>query len=122
MKIWDYWDVAEGSYLLLVTATVSATLIVNIEHTYIGDLEIWVGIEGGREVKIWSRDGSSSDDIRESWNLGTFGFTVEDLSSLDSQRWYLKVRDNAARDEGVILKISIEYNGIIYTFTGDQEI
>ncbi|MFQ6011297.1 MAG: CARDB domain-containing protein, partial [Nitrososphaerales archaeon] len=86
----DYWEIGEGSYILLVTETVSATLIVNIEHTYIGDLEIWVGVEGGKEVKIWSRDGGSSDDLIERWNLGTFGFTLEDLSLLGSQVWYLK--------------------------------
>ena len=122
LEIREYWETKEGNYILLVTEAITATLTVNIEHTYIGDLEIWVGVEGGREVKIWNRDGGSTDDVTKSWNLGTLGFTIDDLPPSEDQVWYLRVRDNASHDEGKILQFTIEYDGKTYSFTGVREI
>ena len=122
LEIREYWETKEGNYILLVTEAITATLTINIEHTYIGDLEIWVGVEGGREVKIWNRDGGSTDDVTKSWNLGTLGFTIDDLPPSEDQMWYLRVRDNASHDEGKILQFTIEYDGKTYSFTGVQEI
>jgi subtilisin-like proprotein convertase family protein len=106
---WDSYDrlLAEGT--VIVQPAVTATLQVGIRHTYIGDLRIWVGVEGGREVLIWNREGGSTQNLFREWNLLQLGFTVNDLPPSESKRWYLRIKDEAGGDEG-----RLEYFRIIY--------
>jgi subtilisin-like proprotein convertase family protein len=119
---WDSYDrlLAEGTVIVQEAAT--ATLQVGIRHTYIGDLKIWVGVEGGREVLIWNREGGGTRDLFREWNLLQLGFTVNDLPPSESKRWYLRIRDEARGDEGRLEYFRIIYQGRTYESQDRPEI
>ncbi len=78
---------------------------VDIIHTYIGDLQIWVKSPDGTEYLIWNRQGGSADNIHQPFNIP---------SGLDGKQikgeWKLHVKDCAGGDTGYIdyWKIEIE--------------
>jgi subtilisin-like proprotein convertase family protein len=119
---WDSYDrlLAEGT--VIVQAAATATLQVGIRHTYIGDLKIWVGVEGGREVLIWNREGGGTHDLFREWDLLQLGFTVNDLPPSESKRWYLRIRDEAGGDEGRLEYFRIIYQGQTYESQDHPEI
>jgi subtilisin-like proprotein convertase family protein len=119
---WDSYDrlLAEGT--VIVQAAATAILQVGIRHTFIGDLKIWVGVEGGREVLIWNREGGSADDIFREWNLLQLGFTTNDLPPSESKRWYLKISDEVDWDEGRLEYFRIVYQGQTYESQDHPEI
>jgi subtilisin-like proprotein convertase family protein len=92
----------------------TAKLQLGIAHTYIGDLRIWVGVEGGREVLIWDRAGGSADNIYREWDLLALGFTASDLPPSSSRRWYVRIMDEARGDEGRLEYFRIVYQGQTY--------
>lgn len=100
----------------------AAKVQIGIIHTYVGDLRIWLGVQGGREVLIWNREGGSSDNIFREWDLFSLGFTENDLPPSSSKRWYLKVRDEASGDEGRIEYFRIVYQGQTYESQDRPEI
>jgi hypothetical protein len=108
--------------LTITPETAISILQIGIRHTYIGDLRIWVGIEGGKEVLIWNRQGGDSDNIFREWDLFELGFTVNDLPPTENKRWYLKVRDEAAGDEGRVEYFRIIYQGQTYESQDHPEI
>jgi archaellum component FlaG (FlaF/FlaG flagellin family) len=121
-KIFDYrWGDRPGPRFT-VQAAATATLQVGIRHTYIGDLKIWVGVEGGREVLIWNREGGGTRDLFKEWNLLQLGFTVNDLPPSESKRWYLRIRDEAGGDEGRLEYFRIIYQGRTYESQDRPEI
>ncbi|MCD6497818.1 MAG: proprotein convertase P-domain-containing protein [Deltaproteobacteria bacterium] len=83
----------------MTIADLSVTL--NITHTWVGDLEVVLSHDG-RSHKLWAREGSSDDNILESFDL-------EDFDGQDaSGDWTLHVVDHARRDVGTINSWSIE--------------
>jgi hypothetical protein len=119
---WDSYDrlLAEGT--VIVQAAATAILQVGIRHTFIGDLKIWVGVEGGREVLIWNREGGNARNIFREWNLLQLGFTTNDLPPSESKRWYLKISDEVDWDEGRLEYFRIVYQGQTYESQDHPEI
>lgn len=82
----------------------SLGVTVEIEHTYVGDLEVALEHDG-RRVVLRNREGGSADDLVET-------FTVSDFAGASSRGdWVLHVVDHAAQDVGAIEKVAITFVG-----------
>jgi hypothetical protein len=110
------WVLTDDKYfdIQVQQTSSSAKLQLGITHTYIGDLRIWVGVEGGREVLIWDRTGGSTANLYREWDLLALGFTTSDLPPSSSKRWYVRIRDEASGDEGRLEYFRIVYQGQTY--------
>jgi hypothetical protein len=100
-------DTAGATSVITVPSTAgnvrSATIAVEIDHSYVGDLRVVVS-HGGREVVLHDNSGGSADDLSLRVPTDTFaGVTA-------SGAWTLTVVDNAAADTGSITRWSIELN------------
>ena len=68
---------------------------VDIEHTYIGDLELTL-TKGDRSVILVSREGAGADNLQRT-------FDVADFDGVDAAGiWTLHISDNARVDEGTL--------------------
>lgn len=86
------------AYIDNVACTENMYLPIQIEHTYIGDLEIWIGWKYDQssdytEAKVWDHEGGSGDALNLIVKLTNF----EDIHD-----WRLRVVDSSAGDEGRI--------------------
>ena len=82
----------------------AGTVIVELEvtHSFVGDLEIALE-HGGRTVAVWSQQGGSDHDIRQS-------FALEDFAGAAARGpWTLRVRDTAAQDSGTLGKWALSF-------------
>jgi hypothetical protein len=71
----------------------SIEVFVDIEHTYIGDLVVWLE-KGDRQFILSNRVGGSQDDLVKTFALGNLqGITL-------AGRWTLHVEDRAELDTG----------------------
>lgn len=78
-------------------ALASATLDLNIAHTWRGDLKVTLVAPSGKEVVVHDRKGSSTDDVTGSFDLS------EALKGESAKgTWTLKVEDKARRDVGTL--------------------
>ena len=68
-------------------------LAVDIEHTYLSDLEITLK-KGQISKVIHNREGGSEDDLNRTYKIDEFNG-----AALDG-RWYLHIRDLAHLDTG----------------------
>ena len=71
-----------------------------ITHTYIGDLEIWLGYKEDSsptytEIKVWDRQGGSTDNLALMFNLQ--GFETTNIHD-----WRLRIKDSAGGDQGYL--------------------
>ncbi len=92
---------------------------VKIEDSRIGDLDVWVGMFGGREVLIKGHDpsnGSTSATITQ--DMTELGFDT----SGTRLPIYLKVRDIAKNNEGKITHVSVSQNGYLYESSDEAPI
>ncbi|PAJ72524.1 hypothetical protein CJF42_20750 [Pseudoalteromonas sp. NBT06-2] len=80
----------------------AVTVNVEIDHTYIGDLEINLITPDGLKHLLRSRSGGSSNDIYESYSVN-FG------SSESAGTWTLEVTDHVSRDGGKINSWSVQF-------------
>jgi hypothetical protein len=69
-----------------------------ITHTYIGDLEIWIGWKDDSsstytEYKVWDRQGGSTDNL---------GFSIIAEGAQNIHDWRFRVVDSAGGDEGYV--------------------
>ncbi len=101
VPIYDY----QTSYAYIDDVACSDTMVlpIRIDHTYIGDLEIWIGWKDDpsptyTEAKIWDREGGSADNL--AINVWANGFQ-------NTHDWRLRVYDATAGDEGEITECSI---------------
>lgn len=83
---------------------------INTEHTYIGDLEVWIGRWDPSssmylEQKIWDHEGGSGDNLQLSVNAKGFQ---------NVHNWRLRVVDSSAGDEGAITEFYDLIGGIIF--------
>lgn len=84
------------------------TIQVKIQHSHIGDLDVSLGIFGGKEVLIKSHDANDdSTNLAITKDLLELGITDSEPKSLI----YLKVRDNVNGNEGAISYVSLSFNG-----------
>jgi hypothetical protein len=115
-------DESDGTFEI-VGGPITATLQVGITHTCIGDLRIWVGVEGGREVLIKNfMEGGCTRNLFREWDLLQLGFTTNDLPPSESRRWYLRISDEALFDEGRLEYFRIIYQGQTYESQDHPEI
>jgi len=83
-------------------ASGTVSVVVNITHTYIGDLIVDVIHPDGTVYNVHNRSGGSSDDINQTYSVS--------VGSKDSAgTWNLRVRDRARRDIGTIDSWSITF-------------
>jgi hypothetical protein len=86
------------AYINDTACSESIMLPINIEHSHIDDLEVWIGwwdpsSSTYLERKIWDRQGGSANNL---WLL------VHAEGFQDMHNWRLRVVDSAAGDEGAI--------------------
>ncbi len=74
----------------------SLSVKVDITHTYVGDLTLYLIGPDGTTVTLRQNTGGSADDIHETYNVSAFN----GKSAVGT--WKLKVVDNAAQDTGSI--------------------
>lgn len=85
---------------------------INIEHTYRGDLSIYLQPPGQNEITLLNRTGGGADNF-----IRTFRSTDEPelfqnlINSSPLGDWTLRITDNARRDDGILNKwgIAITY-------------
>lgn len=103
VPIYDYQT--SYAYIDNVACSESMLLPIRIDHTYIGDLEIWIGWKDDpsstyTEQKIWDREGGSADHL-------AINVWVRNPDNVHIHDWRLRVYDAAAGDEGEITEFSI---------------
>ena len=86
------------AYINNTACSESMVFQINTEHTYIGDLEVWIGWWDPSssmylEQKIWDHEGGSGDNLQLSVNAEGFQ---------NVHNWRLRVVDSSAGDEGAI--------------------
>ena len=74
----------------------SLSVKVDITHTYVGDLTLYLIGPDGTTVTLRQNTGGAADDIHETYNVSAFN----GKSAVGT--WKLKVVDNAAQDTGSI--------------------
>lgn len=115
----------------LAVAGVSGTILdidvrVNLTHTWISDLQVWLVSPSGQEVQLFNRHGGSGDNLVNTIfddaattliSAGTAPFTgrfrpVQSLSAFNGQgangNWILRIRDNATDDTGTLTNWSLD--------------
>lgn len=88
-----------------------AKLLVNIEHSYIGDLVVKLRCPDGEEVSLHNREGGSKNNLETTYDLSK----MESLKGKNTQGiWTLMVQDKAPRDSGILKhwKLSFHFQQI----------
>ena len=82
---------------------------IDIEHSYIGDLEVRLVSPSGKSIHLHKRSGGRTQNIK-----GTYPDTLkpsDSLSNLEGEplggKWQLKVADRASRDTGRVKSVGI---------------
>lgn len=91
---------------------------VEIRHTFIGDLVVYIYVGEPRSlcrISISNRQGGTTDDIRRDIDLSP---CASYLPPSSSNPWFLYVEDKAAVDEGQIEVFRITTGGQTYTANG----
>lgn len=86
------------AYIDNVPCSDSMAFPISIDHTYIGDLEVWIGFwdqdsSSYIDYKIWDHQGGGADNLR---------LVVHAQGFQNVHNWRLKVTDSAGGDEGAI--------------------
>ena len=86
----------------------SVKVVVDITHTYTGDLQVRLEAPSGAAATLHDREGRSRDDLRRTYSADT----TDAMATLAGQSiqgpWTLHVRDLARRDTGRLNEWSIE--------------
>ena len=98
------------------TQTSNMTAQVVINHTYIGDLVVTLGVGDPNSptwsTVIWNRQGGSGQNINTTVDISN---AAASLPPSQQNRWFLKAQDEAAEDVGTIENFTITVNGTTYT-------
>lgn len=86
------------AYIDNVACSESMLFPISIDHTYIGDLEVWIGFwdqdsSSYIDYKVWDRQGGGADNLR---------LVVHAQGFQNVHNWRLRVTDSAGGDEGAI--------------------
>lgn len=84
----------------------SATVEVDIPHTWQGDLQVTLVAPSGKEVVLHNRSGGSTDDVK-----GTFDVSEALKGENAKGTWTLRVKDEARLDEGVLKSWALNLKG-----------
>ena len=77
-------------------------LRVEIEHSYSGDLQIFL-VHGGSELLVYDQEGGSRPDVKATWRIEAFeGFDK-------AGDWSLYIRDRARQDEGTLQAWGLDF-------------
>jgi subtilisin-like proprotein convertase family protein len=76
------------------------TVSVDIEHTFIGDLQVDLVAPSGASARLHDNDGGSQDDIVRSYDLTSTPALTPLIGQPIKGDWRLRVRDIAAVDVG----------------------
>jgi subtilisin-like proprotein convertase family protein len=91
----------------------SVGVIVDINHTYQGDLEVALIGPDGTTVLLHNRTGSSADNIKTTYSITTR--SAQSLGAFNgkstSGAWRLRVRDLAGADVGTLNSWKLTFNG-----------
>ncbi|MGH3736223.1 MAG: M14 family zinc carboxypeptidase [Micromonosporaceae bacterium] len=85
-------------------ASATATVDVNIQHTYIGDLTVSLVAPDGTAYTLHNRAGGSADNIVKT-------YTVDLSSETANGTWNLRVQDAASQDTGKIDTWTLKLGG-----------
>ena len=84
--------------------------MINLTHTYRGDLKIELTSPSGTEVILHDRSGSGNDNV-----IGTYPDTLDPAESLTALKgesirgqWKLTISDNAPADVGRLVSWGIQ--------------
>jgi subtilisin-like proprotein convertase family protein len=91
---------------------------IYIEHMYRGDLVVDVGVGNTASPlwskQVWNRQGGSADNLDLTVDLST---ATAYLPPSNTYKWFLKVYDAAAGDQGRITQFTVTYKGKAYSST-----
>ncbi|MDH3591734.1 MAG: M6 family metalloprotease domain-containing protein [Planctomycetota bacterium] len=85
----------------------SLRVAVDIEHTYIGDLEVDVISPGGQVARLHDHEGRNADNIQRTYDAASFPALTAMRGQPVAGDWRLVVRDRAPLDEGTLKSWSI---------------
>lgn len=108
-------DASNQNYVVTCLAS-NASAHIDIDHTYRGDLRIWIGV-GSTKTPLWSKlvlnhEGGSADDVVMDVDISE---ASQYLPPNAKHKWFINVRDDSNGDEGSIKKFSIDCNGRTYS-------
>ena len=75
---------------------------MNIVHTYIGDLQVYLIAPDGSSYTLHNRSGGGTDNINQT-------YTVNASSEAANGQWRLRVRDRARGDTGYLDEWSLQF-------------
>ena len=99
LSIPDNNDLAISSSVFVPTDVIitAMTVTVDITHTYIGDLEVWLRAPDGTDVKLHDRSGGANQDLHVTYGLDwppDGPGSLDDFVGIESRgTWMLRVRD-----------------------------
>ena len=97
-----------STIVLTGTGNVSdISVSVDIDHSYIGDLEIDLVSPGGAPSRLHNRTGRGANDIKRSYDITTTPELQNMIGEAVHGDWTLRVRDLAAADVGTLKQWSI---------------
>lgn len=88
-----------------------ATLAVDIEHSYVGDLVVKLTCPDGEEIMLRDREGGSANNLNVVYDMDTLGAIA---GKNTEGTWTLQVQDNADGDQGLLKhwKLGFRYQKI----------
>jgi extracellular elastinolytic metalloproteinase len=89
-------------------AVVEVSVTVDITHTYIGDLVVWLVAPDDRSVSLSERVGGSANDLKETWSSRDHDGLAGLRGMASGGTWTLHVVDRARVDTGTLHAWNIE--------------
>jgi subtilisin-like proprotein convertase family protein len=81
--------------------------LVDISHTYIGDLRVAVSNPQNHEIVLHAQEGRSADDIQRTYTVDEKPALRDFIGQPAAGDWVLSVSDNAWRDVGKLNRWSL---------------
>lgn len=81
--------------------------MVDISHTYRGDLLVELTTPSGRSTVLHNREGGSNDDLRAAYDPSSTPALAALIGEAIQGDWTLRVSDVEAADEGRLKKWSL---------------
>ncbi|MGK7910983.1 MAG: M6 family metalloprotease domain-containing protein [Synechococcus sp.] len=89
-------------------------VVLDITHTYIGDLQVELRSPSGKKVMLHDRKGGSQRDLQQTYTANSTPVLTTLAGELLEGRWLLNVRDLESRDMGRLNRwnLEIEYESV----------
>ncbi len=96
------------------TATIARLAVsLNIEHTYIGDLQVILTTPEGKTATLSNREGASTHDLERTYSSQNTTALAALIGGQAKGNWTLKVADLAERDTGTLRHWALDLNASI---------